>query len=338
MTKFNIVRTDPIPYKDRILEFWDEYLPGTARGRFDWMKDNPAGPAHWFLAFEEKSGELSGMISVMPHHLFLDGRIVRAGIMGDLMVRSKDRAFGPGITLPKMVVSRLSEMNLDVIYTIPNPGAQKVMENCGFQEAMVLKHMVKPVSTRYYLAKSLPGSIARLAAPICDTLAVLIARETYYDRPENVAEEASVDLSFDDLWEEVRSQYRGVIGDHRAEYLQWRYFENPQFKFRLITCRGKNSALLGYLFFSMGEGKLGIYDILVKEKLLALLLLRELSSVARREGCQAMYLRVSANNPLFRLLPRCLFMDGRDDAKVLFVRADAISLGDWFFLSGDRNI
>ena len=62
MGKFTILKTeDASPYRDQILEFWDEYLAETPPGRFEWMcEGNPAGPATWFIAFEEGMERFSG--------------------------------------------------------------------------------------------------------------------------------------------------------------------------------------------------------------------------------------------------------------------------------------
>lgn len=338
MLKYKLVHTDPTPYKDKIFEFWDKYLPGTDKGRFEWMNNNPAGLALWFMAWEESAGELSGTISIMPRKLFNKGKIIRAGIMGDFMIRSKDRIFGPSLMLPKFAISKGFDTGFDIIYTIPNSQAQKLIERIGFEKGMALKLMVKPLLTKHYLEKYLIIPFAKLAAPICDKLIILLAKETCSCGGGIVGEENSVDSSFDELWEIIRDRCQGIIGDHSGEYLRWRYFQNPQFVFRLLTLRGRNNILLGYLIYSMGNGKLEVYDILVAEKSHALLLLRKLSGFARSEGGQAMYLRVSANSPLFLLLARCLFIKVRDDVKVHIIKKPDINLDEWSFFSGERNI
>ena len=65
MPRFNIKQVDQIDYEKELVEFWSSYLPGTPSDRFKWMNSNPEGPPIWFMAFEEKTNQLAGTISVM---------------------------------------------------------------------------------------------------------------------------------------------------------------------------------------------------------------------------------------------------------------------------------
>ena len=106
MSKFKIFQDNPKKYKKEILSFWEEYLPGTSPKRLEWMNENPAGPVIWIFAVEEKTGKLAGTISLFPKQLFVNGKMVKAAILGDFMLHKKFRVFGPVLDLLKETITR----------------------------------------------------------------------------------------------------------------------------------------------------------------------------------------------------------------------------------------
>jgi hypothetical protein len=340
MVRYNILETDPFLYEDKIAALWDAHLPGTNAARLNWLKEgNPAGETLWFLAFEEGTNELAGTISVMPRTFYCNGVPVRAGIMGDFMVVPKSRAYGPGLTLPKTVISRLCELGFELIYTLPNPASHKIVERGGLRSNVALRHFVRPISVKNYLRKVLPRYLADLITPLGDLCLTFASRETYMIATETVREEDSIDSSFDTLWEKVRAASHELIGERCSKYLRWRYMNNPQARFRLITYRDKSAKdLLGYLFFSVNRGKIEVFDLIALERLQIYALLNRLVHLAKTERCQSVYIRMLEVEPLASSLKRCWFIDARDDTNILYESRTAQLLDGWFFLNGDRNI
>ena len=166
MPKFRIITGGPSRYKEEIARFWREYLPGTPPERFDWMRTNPAGPAIWFFAIEEKTSTLAGTISLMPKDMLVDGSPVRACIMGDYMIGGRYRVFGPALDLQKAVTKDFSNLGFRFIYTVPNQASIKIIERMGFVEMMRLRTLIKPVKALPYLKKYVNPTLARFAAPV----------------------------------------------------------------------------------------------------------------------------------------------------------------------------
>ena len=340
MAKFIIEQRDPAPYRGEIIKFWKEYLPGTPAERLDWMsKGNPAGPARWFLAFEEVSGELAGTLSVMPKKMSVNGKPLMSGIMGDLMVSKKYRVFGPGPLLPKTLVKSQADLGLDLIYTVPNEDSIKICEHSGFRNVAKVLNLVKPLSLRYYIEKYMPSMLCRLFPTFLELVLKSLSRETYFSVDGIIEEEHRVDSSFDALWEKVRHNNTLLIGDRSPQFLEWKYFQNPQYCFRLLTYRHKSDgSLLGYVFFSSGENKLGIFDILVVKRRYLYGLLKKVVSIARLEGCHAIYIGITDMNPLIPLLKRCFFLNAGGDYNVMAIYNGKWSPHGWGLMSGDRNI
>jgi len=341
VAKFKIIQKDPTPYKQQILQMWEENLPGTPPGRFDWLnRGNPAGAAIWFFAFEEKTGELAGAISIMPKEVFLNGDKIRAGILGDLMVVPKYRVFGPVLQLAKTATKSLYEMGFRFIYTVPNPASKKIMERVGFMDIGVLQSMVRPTRVTYYLEKYVPPFLARVAAVFVEQGLRLLSRDTYIFPKGVFGEVSEFDESFDRLWDKkIKNNESGMIGDHSSLYLTWRYLRNPQYKFRILTYKKDQvEDLSSYIIFYIENDKLCIHDIFAFDKSCINAILKKIVDIARENKYHGVYIGILENNPLKTILKSFNFMDTKDNAFVSIL-GDYRLLGDkWFFFEGERNI
>lgn len=339
MKHYSVSRSDPAPFRETILRFWKENLPGTAEGRFEWMNNgNPAGPAIWFLAFEEKNRELVGTISVLPRWFFYSGKPILAGIMGDFMVKKEDRVFGPMLSLPRAAIAAAGAMGFGILYTVPNTESSKIMEKSGLTDKVLVKHFVKPISVKYYLDKHFPHPFTSLVSKAYDCANSIVSGETYFFGNSHAQEETGLDASFELLWHNIKAKSTYPIGDHSVAYLLWRYLNNPQFKFRLLACRDANKSLQGYLFFTSHQNKIEIYDILAYKRSHVACLVKELRSIAKREKHVSIYMRITEHNKISSWLKTFLFRDAHDDVNVLFLSQKEFSYNNWTMMSGDRNV
>ena len=339
MARFKIIQVDPAEYKAQILEFWKEYLPGTPPGRFEWMQANPAGPAIWFFAFEGNKKELIGTVSIMPREMVLNKTLIKAGIVGDFMVSKNYRVFGPALMLQKTVLESMPIYGFDYFYTLPNQASVKINKRAGFVDAIKLVHYVKPVHSAQYIQKYLGAKLSSVIGYILDFVLKLFSKETWLYSTGNFDETASVNSSFDDIWDEVQKIGAGITGDHSAKYIDWRYFKNPVSAFRLVTLRSKSeSKLLGYIIFSMIDGKIEIYDIISLNSSCKDKLLRKVIHVARREKCKAIYIRLVENSLDVRRLQKFMFFNAKDDVSLLAFGEDVATFNRWAFSDGDRNL
>jgi len=339
MPKFLVIQKDPQEYKEEILQFWREYLPDTPPERFEWMQcGNPAGPAIWFFACEENSTKLAGTLSIMPRELSCSGQTLRAGILGDYMVSGEYRVFGPALQILKTALAHLSPLQFNFFYTIPNPDSTKMIQRAGLSAGMLLRHLAKPINLGHYLSKRMSPWLARMIAPCAAPGLNLLSREAWCRVNDDVAETPVIDESFDQLWYRIKSTHFAIVGDLSAAYLNWRYFKNPLYAFRLLTVRNQSQGeLLGYAFFTISDGKLDIFDLVFLEKRHALILLKKLSRIAKDEDCTAIYCRSLEANPCYPTLKACNYFDARDDAHVFFYGRELDGTA-WHFFSGERNI
>jgi hypothetical protein len=340
MERFHVTQADPVKYKEQIIKFWEEYLPGTPAQRFDWLNNgNPAGPAIWFFAHDCKNNELAGVISIMPKEIIIEGRTIRGGILGDFMVSNKYRVFGPNLQLPKTVLSRLSDFGFNFAYTIPNPESEKILKRVGFKNAGVIHSLVKPLKTRHYLNKYLSSFAGRFMSPFADIGLRIISRETYISAAGVFEETSVIDETFDLLWDKIKLQQPHMIGDHNPSYITWRYLQNPLYKFRVLTYKEEfKGDLLGFIVFTIVQGKLYIFDIIAVSRTYIHKLLKKIVSIGWNENCLSINIDVFETNPLLPILKSFRFFDARGDIAVYSFGEQITSFQNCHFLAGDRNI
>ena len=342
MKPFEIVQiSDPARYRDQIVKFWDSYLPGTPAERFEWIgKLNPAGPSTWFLAFEKGSDKVAGTVSVMPRRIYYHDIEYMAGIVGDFMVDGKYRVFGPNIKLLKKVLDSLDKLALSFIYTVPNDASAKVAERVGLKVITPLKCFARPINMRYYLEKILPTPAAVVAAPAADFFLRLSSRETWSSFKGIVEETKEINSAFDVLWQRVRKRNHGIIGERSSEYLQWRYMHNPLSDFRIIVAREAGSDdLSGYAVFCLREDdKLDVYDMIAMNDKCRDALVSSLVKIASVEKYQAIYVLGPEGSRRFSELKPFRFMDTKITLFLGYFGEPEVSLENWDFVNGDRNI
>ncbi len=340
MSKFKIIDGKPHQFKKQILEFWKKYLPGTPANRLDWMGKNPAGAAIWLFAIEQKTGKLAGMISLLPKNLFLDNKTIRAGILGDFMLHPEYRVFGPALDLLKAAIALQEQGKFDFLYTIPNLKSKKIAERAGFKSLGKLYNLMKPQETVFWLGKYLPPVAAKvLQWPTMLALKIL-SRETYACYHGDFAELDWSDSSFDLFAEQWKKNQLGTLtGDHRLSYLKWRYLENPEFNFRIITFRNHETGdLLGFFVVSIHNNRLDIYDLIAVESRYIYTMIRKITDIAKSENCRGVYGMIFVKSPLIPFVRKCCFFDTKDDAEIFTSPESPDGINQWHFTSADRNI
>jgi hypothetical protein len=341
MSKFTVIHSDdPSRYKEKILEFWKEYLPGTVPGRFDWMlRGNPAGPTHWFFALVEDTGEFAGLVSLMPKMVSVDGNLVKAGIIGDLMVDRKYRLFGPNLKLIRTLVKSAPALGCEIIYGLPNDASLKIVERVGMKRIDYICSYVKLIQVAFHLKNRLPAVLAGLVTIPAGLILRLFSKDLFVSS-SGVEEVTETDESFDILWENVRSSVPGLVSDRSASFLSWRYLQNPLNRFRLLVYRDKaQSDLSGYSVFCITEdNKLWIYDIFSVRKGIETRMLKRLIQIAREAHCPSIIFSVSCGSGWGRRLWHFGFLKSKSRMALYCAGGHRLPLDSWEFFSGDRNI
>jgi hypothetical protein len=97
----------------------------------------------------DERGRLCAYIARFPSTFLFGDRIVRGGLLANVMVATAYRTFWPALALVRRVVndSRQSA-SVDFLYTDPNESAASVLRAVGFRSVGVLRRFVLPLTDR----------------------------------------------------------------------------------------------------------------------------------------------------------------------------------------------
>ena len=341
MSKFKIIQDNPYLFKNEILDFWKNYLPGTPAARLDWMENNPVGPAIWLFAIEEKTGKLVGTISLFPKELFLDGEKIKSAILGDFMVHHKFRVFGPAFALLKEAIAYQKQGAFDFIYTIPNSKSKKIIGKFGFRSAGELYSMMCPQQCHFVIEKYVGSLVAKILDKPLLLALTLYSRATYAGCP-GIFEEIDWhnDEAFNEFCQQICKSHIGLMtGDYSLIYLDWRYRQNPEFDFQVFTFRkraGEN--IQGLFIISLAKHRLELYDIQALDKKNIPAIIKKIIVICKKAKSRGIYCSIYENNPFLPVLKKCSFFDTKDRIEIYIYPEKIKGIEQWSFTSGDRNI
>ncbi|MCB9059517.1 MAG: hypothetical protein H6627_13175 [Calditrichae bacterium] len=319
MARFQIEQVDPLRERENIYNFWDAYLPGTRKGRLDWLLNgNPAGPIDWFFAYDMKSGEIAGMISVIPRLFTNNFKQIRAGMMGDYMISKKYRVFGPAFQLPNHIVSNFNSLGYDFLYTVPIPSITKLIKGFGFKDKGTLIHLAKMLHSRYYLKNYVSGFVLKTGSILVDLFLYIISAENYHKGSINCSKLETFDAEYQLFWEKLRLKRSGFFGECSSEYMNWRYLKNPHYTFKILKLTSKiDDKILGIIIYMQSQNKIEIFEMLFLDEDKNNLLANFLKCI-RKEKVDSIFLRILETNPLVKNFKHFGFINMKDNAYPVF--------------------
>lgn len=338
MQNFQINQVNPSKYKREIITLWKNNLPHTPEGRFEWMADNPEGASIWYLAIDEKSLKVIGSISILPRRIRMDGKTYLAGIVGDFMVEKKFRVFGPTFGLLNTVTREYSKLGFDFLYSFPNQASEKVVLRAGFKIIGLAKRLVKPLNLKNKLIQYIPSRLATIFSLALNFALELLSKETYMKANISFNQINEPNLECDLFWRKIKDRF-STIGERSADYLKWRYFKNPLYRFSMFTySKTLDNTFLGYIIFNVQNNNVHIFDILPeKEKFVNLIIGRFIKEM-RNLNYSSLSIGVLRNNPLYSYIKYFGFVDSHEDVPVLYAGDSKLIPQNWVFFSGDRNV
>ncbi|MHA1284847.1 MAG: GNAT family N-acetyltransferase [Promethearchaeota archaeon] len=336
--KLKIFTENPYKYKNHILKFWSEYLPQTSSSRYDWLvNSNPAGETIWFFASDLEKDKVIGTVSIIPREIMVDGKLLRAGIVGDFMVDSNYRVLGPALRLQKAVISNYSKFGFDFLYSIPNPSSEKILKRVGYKEVGKWYKLVKPINLKYYIEKYLSKKLSNFFRPL-----LILSNKFYLSQKKNVKgylEEGIISKErLNNIWKlsiEKNSCLRGV---HSYVFLEWRFFQNKSQKYQIISFRkNKNSDILAYAITKKKNFSLYIEYINFVSSLDMFHFLYNLSIYAKERGLNGICITVFQNHNIVKLLKKMGFIitDKSNFELLSFDPGNKIVNYDWCLFESD---
>jgi hypothetical protein len=302
-----------------------------------WCLESPWGQATIFVL--EAEGRIVGHQSHVPGEMWVDGRRLQLGIGGDSWVK---RGFqGPGGMRRLVEAFLASDHGLDVRINYPNARSAQMFERLGL--GTVVGEV--PTWARIYDRSFFMRRSPRAALPLTLTARGVSAVASTGPGWVHIEPLSEIGSEIDDLAHESAG-FAPCIRIRDAEYLRWRWAEQPGERWEIRAARRRDGTIGGWIVFGQDPGSTRglIGDLLAADARSQRALLLDASRSLRRAGCSGVQLlfhdprpwasRALVRSGFFRTPRRIRMMVG-----VLGDRAGTTpgSFANWYLTLGDTD-
>ena len=244
----------------KVVQYLPENLPETVEMAKEyygdsWISDpeylkwqyeaNPAGPAMIQLARDVETNQLAGQYVVIPTRFKAFDKTVNGILSLNTLTRQIYSGQGIFTGLAKAVYQAGAEQGSEFCYGFPNPNSYPgFTRKLGFTDLGCVPLLLRPLNVKALIKRKFGSLLASLSLPF----------QLFYqvkDRSDNRYEVyplTAFNLSeLNAFWAKVQAKYP-IMGIRDADYIRWRYFENPYRDYQLYGIHKKNSSeLIGYI-------------------------------------------------------------------------------------------
>ena len=316
---------------------------------FAWKyRENPDGPAISRVACDAQNTVVGGY-SYVPRRFRRDGVPLVLMQASDAMTLPEWQGRGIFTGLDDLVCAEAGRQGVPWAYAYSGRISLKGFLRNGWQ---LIGHA--PVwRLRFRSRRSLAraGRLAPVLAPLAPALDVLLgwsARRRLGSGPQEVERIARFDAAADEL-SDACVPPRGLFGERRAAWLDWRYVDNPTRRQECFALR-RGGRLDGWLVAEFQEGNAFLVDHLARDEASRATLLSAFALAARERGMEEATALLFEHHPAVRRLATLGFARRRSRAKpfrdmfpfiVRACRTDSptedLDITRWHLADGDRD-
>lgn len=311
---------------------------------FDWLyRENPHGKAHVWVGSDTKGNVAIGAAAAFPRRIYFDGQEALSWVLGDFFVDDQYRSLGPALRLQRACLE-VTESNGGLFcYDFPSATMVAVYQRLGFAVTGKMLRLAKLLRVDRRVRETIAIPVAQRAlTAVGNTLLKYAPTRVMPDQSLEIAvHEGPCDEEFSILAREQGGRL-GICLQRSAEYLNWRYVNNPLARYEFITARRRGS-LKGYAIWTQAGEDASVVDLFGEnDPAIVKGLLAEICGHLTR--CGVMTLSVWLNE-LHLWLSWCSEMGFRVRESAPVVCIPARSLGKavnlsskrWFLMQGDRD-
>ncbi len=298
--------------------------------RFAWRHEgNPAGPGWSWVLYDRGLNASVGMTSVFPRRVYVGGRSVLCGQVGEFSVAPTHRSLGPALLLQRATFEPVDSGGISFCYDCPpHDRGMSTFKRLGMLPSCVVVRHAIPFRSDAYLEKRLGNGA--WTKPVVAATNVLLRTRKAAPRISGL-QISRFDERFGEEFSELDRQVAsaGVIRNIRsAEDLNWRYRENPQARNRLpngnqgghrvLVARRAGELVAFLVLFLDMDGVALIADLFGRQLSEAgAALLGAAIEVCRQENCLTLQGFCSAENELSQLFRNAGFHPRETAARVV---------------------
>lgn len=326
---------------DTLLRF---LTPLSDSRRFTWLyENNPHGCARVWIAHDVDDTTI-GLSAAFPRRIYVNGKDRLSWVLGDFCINEAYRTLGPALTLQRASLADADSGEVAFCYDFPSNAMTVVYKRLQISSFGRMIRLAKPLRTDRKMKELTKSPALGCALTIGGNLLLRLSQQRY-----RVDCDLQVSLhycdcggEFSDLARTIGSRY-GVCIQRSAEYLNWRYVNNPLCRYELITVR-RGDALLGYaVFLQEGEDAM-LVDLFgaAEDTVLSALIVHGVALMTTR-GAQTLSAAVFESHPWRALLERHGFRAREVSPMVIYApsgsefRAQTKKEQKWLLMQGDRD-
>jgi hypothetical protein len=341
----SIVRADLGSNRELIIEVLSRCLTDLSDGcRFDWLYANcPYGEACAWLVADETSGSAIGAAAAFPRRFYLAGNSIFGWVLGDFCLDPQYRSVGPALQLQRACFSVLEQNQGSFCYDFPNSSMLAVYKRLGFSVTEKMLRLAKPLRVDRKVREMVRNPAAqRVVASVGNTLLKVASSRAEVDETWEISlHQGPCDYEFTALAEEQREKF-GICLERSAEYLNWRYVNNPLVRNEIITAR-KDGRLGGYAVWVHFGEDVSIVDLFGEaDPGMVRSLIAEITALAQRRGVMTLSVLVNESHPWLSVFTEMGFRV-RDSVPVVIIPSKTFAgkidprLTGWYLMQGDRD-
>ena len=289
--------------RETVLALWKRNLPTATEDRYGWLYQK--GPAtDWLLQDDEQTA--IGSVGLMERSFRIHNRLVTAGQAVDMNVDQAHRSLGPALQLQRTAIEVSEARGLPFVYGLCDRRSQLVLRRMGYRLLGDVPRWAKPLTSKPFLPQSLRSKWLSGPIGMATNIAMrLVSAEKWQQRPKDTRVEVvdRYDQRFDRLWARA-SERLPILGERSAEYLNWRFADAPDARYRALTLIDREDELRGYLVYDLKGSTVHMADFLYDQPLHLASLLPELFNIARRWGMESVVVESLVPDSIADLLKR----------------------------------
>lgn len=318
--------------------------------RFEWSYyQNPFGQPRAWLAIDEASSRTIGMVAAFPRKMLVQSKQVLGWNGGDTSIDTEFRTLGVAIKLRRAVQAPVDKGEMTLLYSHPVDRMRAVLEKIGHHTIgtfarhgalLRLDPFIEKKLGRNLASRGLAG-IANIFPPLQWSLRA--ATPPWRLRLQN---EKKFDSEFDDLFNRVPKR-RAVLNVRDAEFLHWRFVQNPLVRdLQIYRCEAEGK-LCGYTIIGIENNAARVLDYLVEgEQSMTRTLLVQLIRAMRAQRIPTLAVRgMYASEMVQEARKLGFWFQDRKDAGVAVYAAQSSPLAtmlhdekSWFMTQADRDV
>ncbi|HEY2923322.1 MAG TPA: GNAT family N-acetyltransferase [Candidatus Binatia bacterium] len=330
---------------ERIAGALSKYLtPLADRPRFEWLyRRNPHGRVRVWLAIDDE-GELVGTAAAFPRRLYMAQEEKTGWVFGDFCVSDRYRSLGPALMLQRALLDAVKTGAVALGYDFPSSAMMAVYKRLGIKPSGRMVRLAKPVRVDRMVRQRIKSTpLAETISALGNIVLSVRNRRSQHD-PTLTFElhERRCEEEFTALAESLKSVY-GHCVRRSAEYLNWRYFENPYCKLGMITAR-RSGKLVGFTVFARIDEDGVIVDLFGQnEPAILRHLIGEAGQYLKEQKVVTLSAELLESHPWVPIFKEAGFMPRDDKPLVVYwsptepSRSESFNHGNWYLMGGDRD-